>query len=118
MVREVVQRRTRLIRAQQGAIDQCQFGITFGECTEGYAVPPGGSCGVAVILTPSVEGPISGAIKISESGFDAITVQSKITGAGGLPALTADQGSYHHFETLKVGESRSEERRGGKEGRA
>ena len=37
-----------------------QFGITFGECTEGYAVPPGGSCGVAVILTPSVEGPISG----------------------------------------------------------
>ena len=72
-----------------------QFGITFGECTEGYAVPPGGSCGVAVILTPSVEGSINGFIKISEAGFDALTVQSKITGAGGLPALAADQGSYH-----------------------
>jgi len=58
-----------------------------------------------VILTPSVEGPINGLIKISEAGFDALTIQSKITGAGGLPALAADQGSYHHFETLKVGDS-------------
>ena len=82
-----------------------QFGITFGECTEGYAVPPGKSCGVAVILTPSVEGPISGAIKIAETGFGALNVQSKITGAGGLPALSADQGSYHHFDTLVVGQS-------------
>ena len=36
------------------------FGITFGECVEGYAVPPGKSCGVAVILTPSVEGRSAG----------------------------------------------------------
>jgi Tol biopolymer transport system component len=79
-----------------------QFGITFGECVEGYAVPPGGSCGVAVILTPSSEAPLSGAIKISEIGFGALNVQSKVTGAGGLPALTADQGSYHHFEPLTV----------------
>jgi Tol biopolymer transport system component len=80
-----------------------QFGITFGNCIEGYAVPPGGSCGIAVILTPSAEGPLSGAIKISETGFGALNVQSKITGAGGLPALTADQSSYHHFEPLTVG---------------
>ncbi len=78
------------------------FGITFGECIEGYAVPPGKSCGVAVILTPSREGPLSGSIKISETGFDALNVQSQITGAGGLPALSADQGSYHHFDTLTV----------------
>jgi hypothetical protein len=58
---------------------------------------------LAVILTPSVEGRLSGAIKISETGFGALNVQSKITGAGGLPALTADQASYHHFETLQVG---------------
>ena len=82
-----------------------QFGITFGECIEGYAVPPGGSCGVAVILTPSSEGSLSGLIKISETGFGALNVQSKLTGAGGFPALTADQGSYHHFDTLVVGES-------------
>ncbi len=82
-----------------------QFGITFGECIEGYAVPPGGSCGVAIILTPSVEGSLNGFIKITEAGFGALNVQSKITGAGGLPALSADQGSYHHFETLTVGES-------------
>lgn len=81
-----------------------QFGITFGECIEGYAVPPGKSCGVAVILTPSVEGPISGLIKIAEAGYGALNVQSRITGAGGLPALTADQGSYHHFDTLVVGQ--------------
>ncbi len=83
------------------------FGITFGECVEGYAVPPGESCGVAVILTPGAEGPLAGAIKISEAGFGALNVQSKITGAGGFPALTADQNSYHHFDTLKVGEASS-----------
>ena len=81
------------------------FGITFGNCLEGYAVPPGGSCAVAVILTPGAEGKLSGAIKISETGFGALTVQSQITGAGGLPALSADQDSYHHFDTLKVGQS-------------
>jgi Tol biopolymer transport system component len=81
-----------------------QFGITFGNCIEGYAIPPGGSCGVAVILTPSSEGPLGGALKISETGFGALNVQSKVTGAGGFPALTADQGSYHHFDALKVGE--------------
>ncbi len=80
-----------------------QFGITFGECVEGYAVPPGGSCGVAVILTPSSEGALNGAIKISETGFGALIAQSKVTGAGGLPALNADQGSYHRFDPLKVG---------------
>jgi Tol biopolymer transport system component len=80
------------------------FGITFGDCTEGYAVPPGGSCALAVILTPGIEGRLSGAIKIAEAGFGALNVQSRITGAGGLPALSADQNSYHHFETLKVGE--------------
>ena len=82
-----------------------QFGITFGECIDGYAVPPGGSCAVAVILTPNGEGPLAGAIKISETGFGALNVQSKITGAGGLPALTADRPSYFHFDTLKVGET-------------
>ena len=72
MVRAVVQRRAGFVRAEQGRSRRiAQFGITFGECIEGYAVPPGGSCGVAVILTPSVEGPLSGAIKISESGFGA-----------------------------------------------
>jgi Tol biopolymer transport system component len=82
-----------------------QFGITFGECIEGYAVPPGGSCGVAVILTPSVEGNLSSLIKISETGFGALNVQSKLTGAGGLPALAADRPSYYHFETLEVGDT-------------
>jgi Tol biopolymer transport system component len=81
------------------------FGITFGECVEGYAVPPGGSCGIAVILTPDVEGRLSGAIKISEAGFGALSVQSQIAGAGGLPILIADQNSYHNFEALKVGET-------------
>ena len=33
------------------------------------------------------------------------TCSRRITGAGGLPALAADQGSYHHFDTLQVGES-------------
>ncbi len=80
------------------------FGITFGDCIEGYAVPPGQSCALAVILTPMAEGRIGGNIKISEAGFGALTVQSRITGAGGLPALMADQQSYHHFDTLKVGE--------------
>jgi Tol biopolymer transport system component len=81
------------------------FGITFGDCVEGYAIPPGGSCGVAIILTPGHEGRMNGLIKISESGFGALNVESKITGAGGLPALSADQNSYHHFETLTVGDT-------------
>ena len=60
---------------------------------------------MAVILTPNGEGPLSGLIKISETGFGALNVQSKITGAGGLPALAADRPSYFHFDTLKVGET-------------
>jgi Tol biopolymer transport system component len=78
------------------------FGITFGQCVDGYAVPPGKSCGVAIILTPSIEGPLSGFIKISETGFGALSVQARVSGAGGLPALAADQQSYHHFDTLTV----------------
>jgi hypothetical protein len=81
------------------------FGITFGKCIDGYAVPPGGSCGVAVILTPSIEGSESGAIKISEAGFGALSVQARVSGSGGLPALATDQGSYHHFDTLVVGQA-------------
>ena len=60
---------------------------------------------LAVILTPGFEGRLSGSIKITETGFGALSVQSRITGAGGFPALSADQSSYHHFETLTVGET-------------
>jgi Tol biopolymer transport system component len=81
------------------------FGITFGKCTEGYAIPPGGHCGVAVILTPTVDGPESSLIKISEVGFGALSVQSTFTGAGGFPTLNSDQDGFHKYELLKVGET-------------
>jgi Tol biopolymer transport system component len=79
------------------------FAITFGACVDGYAIPPGGRCEVNVILTPSKEGALSSQIKIS----GALSVESKFTGAGGLPALRSDpnQNGFHHFDALKVGES-------------
>jgi Tol biopolymer transport system component len=83
------------------------FAITFGACVDGYAIPPGGRCDVNVILTPGPGkvGPLSSVIKVSESGFGALSVESKFTGASGTPALRSDQKGYHHFDAMKVGES-------------
>ncbi|MEO6122737.1 MAG: choice-of-anchor D domain-containing protein [Ilumatobacteraceae bacterium] len=71
-------------------IDRPDFAISGGSCQDRAPVRPGSSCSVTVILTPSIDGPLSANLTISETGFDAVVLTSPIKGAGGEPALTAD----------------------------
>jgi hypothetical protein len=68
------------------------FGITGGTCTLGVALRAGATCEVHIILTPSVAGPLTGALTVTEGGFDGVSVSSKLSGSGGEPVLSADQG--------------------------
>ncbi len=78
------------------------FGITGGTCTLGVALPAGGTCEVHIILTPSVAGPITGTLIVAEGGFDAVSVSSKLSGSGGEPVLSSDQGGAG-YGTVDVG---------------
>ena len=103
VVRAPLQRRAWLVRAEQGLVDQPRLRHHLRRLHRGLC----GSAGWIVRRRrhphSGHEGRLNGFIKISEAGFGALNVQSKITGAGGFPALSADQSSYHHFETLTVG---------------
>jgi len=59
-------------------------------CTLGSNVPPGGDCTVRLSFTPSADGPTSGTLTISETGFGAASVSSTVSGAGGEPQLRID----------------------------
>ncbi len=65
------------------------FLISGGTCSAAVAtpVPPGGTCTVNLMLMPSVPGPITGTLTVSEVGFDAATISAELTGLGGDPAL-------------------------------
>ncbi|MGB8857983.1 MAG: choice-of-anchor D domain-containing protein, partial [Ilumatobacteraceae bacterium] len=70
------------------------FLISGGSCADIPAapVPPGGSCTVNLMLLPSVPGPITGTLTVSEAGFDAVSITSNLTGFGGDPALAPTPG--------------------------
>ncbi|MEP7004904.1 MAG: choice-of-anchor D domain-containing protein, partial [Sphingomonas bacterium] len=80
------------------------FGITGGTCTLGVAVPAGGKCEVHIILTPSVAGPVTGTLAVTEGGFGAVAVTSKLSGSGGEPVLASDHGGAG-FGVVDVGKS-------------
>jgi len=80
------------------------FGITGGTCTLGVAVPAGGKCEVHIILTPSVAGPVTGTLAVTEGGFGAVAVMSKLSGSGGEPVLASDHGGAG-FGVVDVGKS-------------
>jgi hypothetical protein len=49
-------------------------------------VPPGGTCTVNLMLMPSIAGPVTGTLTVSEAGFDAVSITSQISGLGGDPS--------------------------------
>jgi Tol biopolymer transport system component len=63
------------------------FNITGGTCALGLPVPPGQTCTVYLVLTPTVPGPVTSALTVSETIFGGTSVTSTVTGAGGEPAL-------------------------------
>lgn len=73
------------------------FLISGGTCNAvGSApVPPGGTCTVNLMMMPSVAGPLTGTLTVSESGFDAATVSAELTGLGGDPALAPTPGGAY-----------------------
>jgi hypothetical protein len=66
-----------------------EFGVSGGTCALGTPVPPGGSCTVNVVLTPSALGPVTGTLRVAEAGFGAQAVEATLTGAGGGAQLAA-----------------------------
>ena len=73
------------------------FLISGGSCADAAAapVPPGGTCTVNLMLMPSLPGPVTGTLTVSEVGFDAVSVTAQLTGLGGDPALApAPGGGY------------------------
>jgi Tol biopolymer transport system component len=64
-----------------------QFVVTGGSCQTGAPVPPGGSCRVQVMLSPTELGPLTGTLTVSEFGFSGASVQSSLFGAGGDAVL-------------------------------
>lgn len=63
------------------------FQITGGTCGLGLPVPPGQSCTVYVVLTPTVPDKITSQLTVSETIFGGTKVTSDVLGAGGEPAL-------------------------------
>jgi Tol biopolymer transport system component len=65
-----------------------QFAITSAStCFPGVPVLPGGSCRVALTMTPDGEGPRSSVLTIAEEGYLGTTVTASLRGAGGIPTL-------------------------------
>jgi hypothetical protein len=59
-------------------------------CSLGASVPPGGDCTVRLSFTPSSAQSFSATLTVAEEGFQAVSVSSLLTGAGGEPTLRSD----------------------------
>jgi hypothetical protein len=66
-----------------------RFGVNqqLSTCALGAPVPPGGDCTVRLTFTPSVPGPVTATLKVTESGFQAVSVSTTVRGEGGDPML-------------------------------
>ena len=65
------------------------FLISGGSCADqsGTPVAPGGTCTVNLMLMPSIIGPATATLTVSEAGFNAVSVTAELSGFGGDPAL-------------------------------
>jgi hypothetical protein len=80
------------------------FTVTRGTCKLGLAVPPGSGCSVYVVLKPSLPGPVTGTITVSEALFEGTSITVPISGAGGEPALEVSRPGID-FEATEVGDT-------------
>lgn len=85
------------------SVTEPQFTITGGTCGLGLPVPPGDSCTVNVVLTPSAPGPVSGTIVVAEAPGGAL-ISTPVSGAGGEPSLYPEQSGLS-FPATEVGEA-------------
>lgn len=76
-------------------------------CMLGAPVSPGGDCTVALSFTPSAPGPASASLTVAEDGFQAVSIQTTVRGAGGEPALRTDP-SGHDMGSIVVGQPSEE----------
>lgn len=83
--------------------DNPDFAVSGGTCTASVPVLPGDFCTVNVILTPSVAGPITGALTVTGAGAEPIVLTSRLSGAGGEPLLAANPAGFD-LESTVVGE--------------
>ena len=61
-------------------------------CLLGASVPAGGNCTVYVSYKPTRKGASSAVLRVAESGFDGVAIESNLAGAGGEPTLRIDPG--------------------------
>lgn len=76
-------------------------------CVVGTLVPSGGSCNVWFSFTPTSGSFTTATLTVSESGFNALSVSSRIAGSGGLPTLQTQPGGAD-LGTFDVGASSNE----------
>ncbi|NND75295.1 MAG: choice-of-anchor D domain-containing protein [Ilumatobacter sp.] len=76
-------------------------------CLIGTLVPSGSRCNVAFTFTPSSPAPVNATLTVSELGFEAVSVQSRLSGAGGEPALQIAPGGAD-LGTADVGQTATE----------
>ncbi len=63
------------------------FAVTGGTCGYGLPLVPGDFCKINIVLTPSVEGPITGTLTVVGTGLHPVTVTAALSGQGGEPLL-------------------------------
>ena len=73
-------------------------------CLLAAAVPAGGSCTIAIRFTPLQTGETDALLTVSETGFGAESVSTRISGIGGEPALKIDPAGID-FPEVEVGRS-------------
>ena len=71
-------------------------------CLLAADVPAGGSCTVAIRFTPRSAGETDAMLTVSETGFGAESVSTRISGIGGEPALKIDPAGID-FPEVEVG---------------
>ena len=76
-------------------------------CVVGTLVPSGGSCNVWFTFTPLSGSFATATLTVSETGFNALSVSSRIAGSGGLPTLQTEPGGAD-LGTFDVGASSNE----------
>jgi hypothetical protein len=71
------------------SVSDGRFSINAEEstCALDVPVPPGGDCTVVLAFTPSSPGPVSATLTVSEEGYQATSVTTRVRGAGGDPTL-------------------------------
>jgi len=90
-------------------VSDSRFKINIEEstCSFGASVPPGADCTVSLAFTPSSAGSISATLTVAEEGFQALSVSSELTGAGGTPTLRTNPAG-RDLGSVDVGQSSAE----------